>query len=164
MALIMMEWAETLKIFINFINSVVMSPIEKAQKIVHQLMYENDAFSKWMGIKIVNIGLGSCTLTIEINSTMLNGFGISHGGITYAFADSALAFASNSHGIKAVSVETSISHTKPVKEGDIIMAKAIEKNLSTKFGIYEVILTNQSDETVALFKGTVFRTGKEWEM
>lgn len=141
-----------------------MLPIEKANKIIHQMMYENDAFSKWMNLQIINIGVGSCTLGLKLRSEMTNGFNISHGGITYSLADSALAFASNSHGIKAVSIETSISHTKQVYVGDLITAVAIEKTLSTKFGIYEVTLTNQKNEVVALFKGTVYRTGKEWEV
>lgn len=141
-----------------------MSPQEKALKIVHHMMYDNDAFSQWMEIKIVELGLGHCVLTMPVKAEMLNGFGISHGGITYSLADSALAFASNSHGIKAVSVETSISHTKAVKEGDTITAIATEKNVTFKFGIYDVVLTNQHGETVALFKGTVYRTGKEWDV
>ena len=95
---------------------------------------------------------------------MLNGFQTCHGGVSYSIADSALAFASNSHGIQAVSIETSISHTKVILAGDMITAVATEKNLSKRFGIYEVILTNQKGETVALFKGTVFRNGKEWEI
>ena len=95
---------------------------------------------------------------------MLNGFQTCHGGVTYSIADSALAFASNSHGIQAVSIETSISYTKAVNDGDIITAVATEKNLSKRFGIYEVTLTNQNGDIVALFKGTVYRNGKEWEI
>ena len=93
---------------------------------------------------------------------MLNGFGIAHGGITYSLADSALAFASNSHGRMSVSVETSISHTEQLREGDEITATAEEMSLSNKIGIYNVTIRNQNSETVALFKGTVYRTGKEW--
>ncbi|MFT5055015.1 MAG: acyl-CoA thioesterase [Oceanospirillaceae bacterium] len=89
---------------------------------------------------------------------------MAHGGITYSLADSALAFAANGHGIQSMSIETSISHTKKVVEGDVLTAKAIEKNLSSKIGVYEVIVENQNKETVALFKGTVYRTGKEWEV
>jgi len=95
---------------------------------------------------------------------MLNGFDIAHGGITYSLADSALAFASNGHGRMAVSVETSISHTESLKEGDVITAVAKEKSLSNKIGVYHITITNQNDKTVALFKGTVYRTGKEWEV
>ena len=86
------------------------------------------------------------------------------GGIAYAIADSALAFAANSHGRKAVSVETSISHTKPLKEGDTITAVAEEISLTNKIGIYHVTVTNQMNEKVALFKGTVYRTNKTWEV
>lgn len=141
-----------------------MSPQDKAEKIVHQLMLGNDLFSQWMGIIITDLKPGSCTLQAKIQPSMLNGFGICHGGITFSLADSAFAFASNSHGIQSVSIETSISHTKAVKAEDIITAVAIEKNLTSRLGIYEVILTNQNDEIVALFKGTVFRTGKEWSV
>lgn len=141
-----------------------MNKTEKALKIIHSIMYENDMFSQWMGIKIIEAGPGRCTLKAEIRNDMLNGFMICHGGITYSIADSALAFASNSHGFHAVSVETSISHTKVVRDGDTVTAVAIEKNLSNKFGIYEVTLTNQNGELIALFKGTVYISGKEWEL
>ncbi|MBP9151045.1 MAG: hotdog fold thioesterase [Flavobacteriales bacterium] len=127
-------------------------------------MYNNDSFSKWLGIERVEDGAGRSVLRITVRKEMLNGFDIAHGGITYSLADSALAFASNSHGIQSVSIETSISHTKPVKEGDVLTAIAIEKNLTSKIGVYEVVVTNQADVTVALFKGTVYRTGKEWEV
>lgn len=127
-------------------------------------MYNNDPFSKWLGIERMDDGAGSSVLRMTVRKEMLNGFDIAHGGITYSLADSALAFASNGHGIQSVSIETSISHTKPVKEGDILTAKAIEKNLTNKIGVYEIVVTNQREETVALFKGTVYRTGKEWEV
>jgi acyl-CoA thioesterase len=127
-------------------------------------MYDNDPFSKWLGIERIEHGAGQSVLQLTVRKDMLNGFEIAHGGITYSLADSALAFASNSHGVKSVSIETSISHTKPVKEGDVLTATAIEKNLTSKIGVYEVVVTNQIDETVALFKGTVYRTGKEWEV
>jgi acyl-CoA thioesterase len=141
-----------------------MNAQDRAERIVHQLMLGNDLFSQWMGIAITDLAPGTCTLQAQIQPNMLNGFGICHGGITFSLADSAFAFASNSHGIQSVSIETSISHTKAVKADDIITAKAIEKNLTSKLGIYEVTLTNQNGEIVALFKGTVFRTGKEWEV
>ena len=141
-----------------------MTPDEKALKIVHQLMLGNDAFSKWMGLEIIHVASGTCTVEAKITDSMLNGFEICHGGITFSIADSAFAFASNTHGIQAVSIETSISHTKPVRAGDVITAIATEKNLSKKLGIYDVVLTNQKNETVALFKGTVFRTDKFWDI
>tara|TARA_B100000795_G_C22574709_1_gene351442 strand:+ start:82 stop:492 length:411 start_codon:yes stop_codon:yes gene_type:complete len=135
--------------------------MNNANKIASQ-MFEGDAFSKWLGIEIVAVKEGFCELNLSVREEMTNGFKIAHGGITYSLADSALAFASNSHGRKSVSVETSISHTKQCLVGDLITAKAIEKSISNKIAIYEITITNQKDETVALFKGTVYRTSKDW--
>lgn len=125
-------------------------------------MYEHDPMSRWLGIERVAVGPGSCTLRMVVRAEMLNGFSIAHGGITYSLADSCLAFASNSHGIRAVSVETSISHTKAVRLGDVLTAVAEEKSLGRRIGIYHVTVTGQGGEVVALFKGTVFRTGEPW--
>ncbi|PCH95503.1 MAG: thioesterase [Bacteroidetes bacterium] len=132
-----------------------------ATKVVDK-MYNNDPFSQWLGIERVEDGEGTSTLKMTVRKEMLNGFDIAHGGITYSLADSALAFASNSHGIKSVSIETGISHIKAVKEGDVLTATAKELSLSNKVGIYEVTVSNQDHVMVALFKGTVYRTGKEW--
>lgn len=126
-------------------------------------MMAKDYFSQWLGIEVLEIKEGSCKLQMTIREDMLNGFGIAHGGITYSFADSALAFASNSHGQKSVSVETSISHTVSLKAGDIIIAEAIEEHCSNKIAIYSVRIYKASDNAlVALFKGTVYRTSKVW--
>lgn len=132
-----------------------------AERVVAR-MYENDPFSIWLGIDRVKVAPGSCILRLTTRQEMLNGFAIAHGGITYCLADSCLAFASNSYGIQAVSVETSISHTKPVKEGDVLTAISEEMSLSNRIGIYHINVTNQRGEIVALFKGTVYRTGKPW--
>lgn len=131
-------------------------------KEVVNLMMKNDAFSQWLGINIIHVENGYCELEFLVREEMLNGFYILHGGVSYSVADSALAFAANSHGIQSVSIETSISHTKPAKSGERIKAIAKELNCSKKLAIYEVILYNEKDVIIALFKGTVFRTGKEW--
>ena len=125
-------------------------------------MYDNDPFSIWLGIERVEVTPGKCTLRMTVRHEMLNGFAIAHGGVTYSLADSCLAFASNSHGIQAVSVETSISHTKPVKDGDVLTATSEEKSLTRGTGMYYITVTNQRNEAVAHFKGTVYRTGKSW--
>lgn len=132
------------------------------QEIVNTMMAK-DYFSQWLGIEILETKEGSSKLQMTVREEMLNGFGIAHGGITYSFADSALAFASNSHGQKAVSVETSISHTISLKSGDIIIAEASEEHCSNKIGIYTIKIYKLSDNSVvALFKGTVYRTSKVW--
>jgi acyl-CoA thioesterase len=135
----------------------------KAPDEIVNVMMTKDYFSQWLGISVLETGKGSSKLKMKVRSEMLNGFGIAHGGITYCLADSALAFASNSHGNKAVSVETSISHLLSVAEGDELIADAKEEHCSNKIGVYTVKITRMSDKaTVALFKGTVYRTSKEW--
>ena len=112
-------------------------------------MYKNDLFSKWLGIDIVEKGIGKSKLVMTIRQEMVNGFGIAHGGITYSLADSALAFACNSQGRESMSIETSISHTKPCHIGDVLTAEAIEESLSYKIAIYHISVKNQDNETVA---------------
>ncbi|RLD21720.1 MAG: thioesterase [Bacteroidetes bacterium] len=138
------------------------NPKIKSPKEIVDLMFNNDPFSLWLGIVRIKDELGKSVLKMEVRKDMLNGFGIAHGGIAYAFADSALAFASNSHGRQALSVETSISHTKKVKEGDVLTTQVKEISLTNKIGIYQVFVENQDKELVAVFKGTVYRTEKYW--
>lgn len=137
---------------------------EKAYKIAKEQMYDGDAFSQWLGIDIVSLDAGKAVLKMLVRAEMTNGFGIAHGGITYSLADSALAFAANAHGRHSLSVETSISHTQAVKVGDELTAIAVEESLSHKIGIYRIIITNQENTTVALFKGVVYRSSKEWSI
>jgi acyl-CoA thioesterase len=125
-------------------------------------MFDQDAFSQWLGIKIVEVSEGNCQLQMPVRSEMLNGFQIAHGGIAYSLADSALAFASNSHGRKSLSVETSISHTVSVKKDDVLTAMTEELSLTDNIGVYLISITNQKKQEVAHFKGTVYRTSKEW--
>ena len=125
-------------------------------------MINGDAFSQWLGIEIVELSEGLCKLKMTVRDEMTNGFNIAHGGITYALADSALAFAANTYGIKSVSIETSISHTKKVVSGDILSCYTKEINRSNKTAIYYVTIKNQDDIEVAHFKGTVFITDKKW--
>jgi acyl-CoA thioesterase len=133
------------------------------KKIVQHMMAKDD-YSQWLGITITKITKGACIIKMQVRTEMLNGHGTAHGGITYSFADSALGFASNSHGFKCVSVETSISHTKPVNLGDVLIAEVTEESCSNKIGIYTVkVMTQKKKEVVALFKGTVYRTAQIWE-
>ncbi len=134
---------------------------ELAKKVV-DAMFDNDWFSQWLGIERVSVSPGRCVLRMTVRKEMLNGFGIAHGGITYSLADSALAFACNSHGRKSVSVETSISHTEAVKAGEVITATAEEVSLKNKIAIYSIHVRNSEEKIVAVFKGVVYRTGNDW--
>ena len=125
-------------------------------------MFDQDAFSQWLGIEIIEIKDGYCKLKMIVRKEMLNGFQIAHGGISYSLADTALAFASNTHGKKCISVETSISHTECVQERDILIATTKELSLTEKTGLYLITITNQDKKDIAYFKGTVYRTSKDW--
>ena len=135
--------------------------ILKPLEIVSQMLKE-DAFSQWMGVELIDVKPGFVHIEMIAKEEMLNGLNLLHGGISYSLADSALAFASNSRGRKAVSLETSISHLKPCHPGDRLIAKSTEDHIGGSTGVYHIRITNQRDELVALFKGTVFRTNKEW--
>ncbi len=131
-------------------------------KQIVETMMTKDFFSQWLGIIVLEIKDGQCKLQLTVRKDMLNGFGIAHGGITYCLADSALAFSSNSYGKQCVSIETSISHTSKVVEGDVLIAEAKELNRGNKIAVYEVNIHNQEGRNVGLFKGTVFITDKVW--
>lgn len=125
-------------------------------------MMEGDSFSQWMGIDVLAIKKGYAKLGMKIRQEMVNGFNIAHGGITYSLSDSALAFAANSYGKQCVSIETSISHTRPVNVGDSLIAECIELNRGKSIGIYQVTILNQDNKKVSLFKGTVHISERNW--
>jgi acyl-CoA thioesterase len=132
----------------------------RAKEIVNKMM-ASDHFSKWLGIQVIKVSPGYCKLKCSVKRDVLNGFGIAHGGFTYSIADSALAFAANSSGNQCLSVETIISHTRKLAEGDLVTAEALLVSETSKFGYFEVKLTCKK-QIVAIFKGTVFKTEKKW--
>ena len=129
--------------------------------IVHK-MFDNDAFSQWLGIEILESKVGSCKVAMTIRKDMLNSMGKAHGGITYSLADTAFGFTVNTNGRFAVSIETSINHIEALEEGDYIVAEASLESLKNKLGFY-VIEVKKEQTLVALFKGVAYRTTKEWE-
>jgi acyl-CoA thioesterase len=135
----------------------------KVTRIIDAMM-DKDRFSQWLAIERLEEREGYCRLRMTIRPEMCNGFSIAHGGVSFSFADSAFAFASNSRGRHAVSIECSISHIRPLLAGDTIVAIAEEKSLGNRTAIYEVRVEKEYGELVALFKGTVFRKEKEWEL
>lgn len=122
-------------------------------------MMEKDHFSQWMGIEILESEPGYVKLSMKVRDNMVNGFGICHGGITFSLADSALAFASNSRGSVSVALENNINFTKKAEVGDILIAETEEIQNGRTIGVYKIRVTNQNDDLVADFRGTVYRTG-----
>ena len=136
-----------------------MNKQQLAEKAVEKML-KNDAFSKWLGVKLLDLKPGYAEIEMTVRKEMLNGFYILHGGITFAFADSALAFASNSHGRLSVVMQANMSFPAPVVYGDVLTASAHEKNVTNKTGIYDITITKQDGTAVGFFRGTVYRTHK----
>ena len=129
-----------------------------AERVVSAMM-ERDTFSRWLGIEIVAIAPRRATVRLTVREAMLNGFGVCHGGVAYALADSALAFASNTHGRVTVSIENGITYPRRIELGDQLTATAVEESATNRLGFFRVAVT-RSDELVAVFRGTVYDTGK----
>ncbi|TAH07788.1 MAG: hydroxyphenylacetyl-CoA thioesterase PaaI [Sphingobacteriia bacterium] len=123
-------------------------------------MLITDAFSNWLGIEVIEIREGFSKIKMTVRAEMLNGLGIVHGGIAFSLADSAFAFACNSRNNLSVALDTSINFIKAVHIGDTLVAEAIEMHNGRSTGLYQITITNQDQQTIALFKGTCFRTGK----
>src|SRR5437868_127900 len=85
-------------------------------------MMARDAFSQWLGIRVQAVRPRQVTVSMTVRQDMVNGFGLAHGGIAYSLADTALAFASNTHGRVTVSIENSITYPSPVRVGDELTA------------------------------------------
>ena len=129
---------------------------------IPEKMLSQDAFSSWLGIEILEISLGKCKVGLKIRKEMLNSMQKAHGGITYALADTAFGFAANTHGNYAVSIETSINHIEALHENDYITAESIVEVTKNKLG-FHIVELKKGEQIVALFKGVVYRTSKEWE-
>lgn len=123
-------------------------------------MLDKDQFSKWLGIVIDEYREGYCRLHYTIRPEMLNGFDIVHGGVVFSAADSAFAFACNSHGILSVALDVHITFIRAGKAGDKMEVIAREIHTGNKTSFYDITTTNEQLEIVAVFKGTAYRTGK----
>src|SRR4026207_789228 len=138
----------------------MVNDINKLAGSVVSHMMENDYFSQWMGVEVLEVKEGYSKIRMVIRKEMLNGFGIVHGGIPFSLADSAFAFACNNRNNLSVALDVTINFTKAVHVGDELLAEAKEVHDGRSTGVYLVTISNQKNETVALFKGTCFRTGK----
>ena len=129
------------------------------EEVVNHMM-ENDFFSQWLGIEVLDIKEGYSKVKMTVRKEMVNGFGIVHGGIPFSLADSAFAFACNNRNNLSVALDTSINFIKAVHVGDTLTAEAKEIHNGRSTGLYHIMITNQNQQDVALFKGLCFRTNK----
>jgi acyl-CoA thioesterase len=130
-----------------------------AERIVTGMM-SKDAFSQSLGMEIVEVRPRASVVRMIVRDDMLNGFGVCHGGATFALADTALAFACNTHGRVTVAIENSITYPKAIASGDILTATAEEESSTNRLGFYRVTVRKANGESVALFRGTVYKTNK----
>ncbi len=129
-----------------------MTPKERAQKSA-EIMWSQDNASSWLGMELVDVDEGSAMLTLTVADHHCNGHGTCHGGVSFALADSAFAFACNSRNVATVAQSNSVTYLCPAQSGDVLTATAREVSLVGRSGIYDVQVTNQSDQVIALFRG-----------
>jgi acyl-CoA thioesterase len=125
-------------------------------------MLAADAFSRWLGIRVLAVAPRQATVAMRVREEMVNGFGVSHGGIVYSLADSALAFAANTHGRVTVAIENSITYPQPVRVGDELTAVAEEEGASNRLAYFRVTVRRQDGAVVGLFRGTVYKTKTDY--
>lgn len=134
-----------------------------AERVVRGMLAK-DAFSEWLGIEALEIAPRRSTLRMTVRQEMVNGFGVAHGGIVYSLADSALAFACNTRGMVTVAVENSISYPAPIHVGDVLTATSNEESTTNRLAFHRIIVRNQNDVVVAIFRGTVYETRRNHDV
>jgi len=118
--------------------------------------FKNDTFAEYVGIELLEVSKGRAKAKLEIKNEHLNGVNIVHGGAIYTLADLVFAVASNSHGNVAVAINGSIAYLKAVTEGTLF-AEAEEVSVNPKLATYKVSVTDERDNTIAIFQGMVYR-------
>jgi acyl-CoA thioesterase len=136
-----------------------MSEPQALAELAGKTMFERDAASQALGMQLAAIAPGFARMTMAVRQDMLNGHQICHGGFIFLLADSAFAFACNSHNQNAVGAGCSIEYLAPGRLGDLLCAEAVEQTLSGKTGVYDVKVSNQDGRTIALLRGKSHRIG-----
>ncbi len=124
---------------------------------VAQQMLANDCATRWFGMELLAVGPGHAALAMTVTANMLNSRGVCHGGMIFALADSAFAYACNARNHATVASACAIDFLAPAQEGDQLTATAVERSLGGRTGVYDITLANQRNETVALFRGKSYR-------
>jgi acyl-CoA thioesterase len=120
-------------------------------------MYERDPASRALGMSLDEIRPGYARMSMPVRGDMLNGHGTCHGGYIFMLADSAFAFACNSHNHVTVGAGCTIDYLAPGREGDLLTAEAVEQALVGKTGVYDIVVSNQEGRKLALFRGKSHR-------
>lgn len=118
-----------------------------------EVMWREDNASKWLGMKIEEVRPGYARLSMAVTQNMVNGHNLCHGGLIFTLADSTFAFACNSHNQRAVAAGCSIEFLAPAFLGDLLTAEGVEQALRGRTGVYDMKVTNQKNELIAVFRG-----------
>ena len=122
-------------------------------KATAEFMWREDTASKWLGMKFEEVRPGYARMSMPVTQNMVNGHNICHGGFIFTLADSTFAFACNSHNQRAVAASCSIEFLAPAFLGDVLVAEGLEQSLQGRTGVYDMRVTNQKNELIALFRG-----------
>lgn len=118
-----------------------------------EVMWRDDNASKWLGMKVEEVRQGYARLSMAVTQNMVNGHNLCHGGLIFTLADSTFAFACNSHNQRAVAAGASIDFLAPAFLGDVLTAEGLEQALKGRTGVYDMKVSNQKGELIALFRG-----------
>ena len=129
-----------------------LTPQERAE-LSAAAMWETDQASKWLGATLESVASGSAVMSFEVKAHHCNGHLICHGGYIFTLADSAFAYACNSHNLATVAHQNSITFCAPGREGDRLTARAVEVVRAGRSGVYDVTVTNQDGTVIALMRG-----------
>jgi len=130
---------------------------QRLAELAGKTMYQRDPASQALGMALDAIRPGYARMSMRVRDDMLNGHGTCHGGYIFMLADSAFAFACNSHNFNTVGAGCTIDYLAPARAGDMLVAEAVERALSGKTGVYDVVVTDQDGRKVALFRGKSHR-------
>lgn len=137
-----------------------MNALERAQRCA-EIMLENDASSRSLGIEIEIPKAGAALATMTVRDNMANGFNVCHGGIVFTLADTAFAFACNAYNRETLSANAKIKWLLPVRPGDRLVAAASEERREGRHGYYFIVVRNQDEVVVAEFSGHSISTGTQ---
>ena len=130
-----------------------MTPQERAEQVGESMFAADVAARETMGIEIVSVAPGRAVLRMVVKPLHLNGHQICHGGFIFTLADTTFAYACNSYNKNAVAAGCSIEFFKPGHAGDVLTCEGVEQALQGRHGIYDMKVTNQKGEVVAMFRG-----------
>lgn len=140
-------------------TSSALSPelAQQTAEAVREGMYANDHAVRALGMTVDAVGPGRATVTLTVRRDMLNGFAICHGGLVATLADTAFAYACNACNEMTVASGFSIDLLAPSREGDVLTAVAHEVQQAGRTGVYDIDVTNQRGERIAVFRGRSYR-------